>query len=247
MVDPWSIPRYRFSCEVLFIPICYFCINITSTVFDMDFMSFLAKLQETANKKDLDSGCVNDSEEYNEDNFDEAVYSENDQDWPFNQFAQDFKILGCPMIETVDAADLTPLVFYRDYVARNRPVIIEGAIDEWPAMTKWTNAYLAKVAGDDEVTIDFTPDGRGDCLVMDKLFVTPFEEKMKFRDFLQLIQREKKTARRSGNEENNEANGFVDEDEESHDTFDGEDEQEDDHLAENIIPIPESLEKYVSE
>jgi hypothetical protein len=34
------------------------------------------------------------------------------------------------------------LEFYRDYVSANKPVIITGCVDDWPAMTKWTNDYL---------------------------------------------------------------------------------------------------------
>ena len=83
---------------------------------------------------------------------------------------------------------MTPLTFYREYVSKNKPVIIEGAISHWPALTKWqSDEYLAQVAGEEKVTIDFTPDGRGDSIVDDRLFVTPVEEEMRFKDFLPLL------------------------------------------------------------
>ncbi len=45
------------------------------------------------------------------------------------------------------ASDLTPLSFYRNYVARNKPVIVTGAIDAWPALHKWTFQYMADKMG----------------------------------------------------------------------------------------------------
>lgn len=36
----------------------------------------------------------------------------------------------------------TPLQFYRDWVAANKPVIIKGAVKHWPAIKKWSNEYL---------------------------------------------------------------------------------------------------------
>ncbi len=200
----------------------------------MDFMSFLAKLQETATRKDIAEGLDDAEEEFEE----EETYTEDDKDWPFNQFSQDFKVLGCSSVDTVHISDLTPLSFYRDYVACNKPVIIDGAIDHWPAMRKWTNKYLSRVAGDQDVTIDFTPDGRGDAIVMDKYFVTPVEEKMKFADFLQLIQREKRDE--SMCNEDDDDDGSSEEQTFLEDIID----EEHPHLAENIIPIPERLEKY---
>ena len=42
---------------------------------------------------------------------------------------------------------LTPLEFYRSYVTPNKPVVINGVIDKWPALTKWTNQHLKYVTG----------------------------------------------------------------------------------------------------
>ena len=56
--------------------------------------------------------------------------------------------------------------FVRDYVATSTPVIISGGISGWRASRSWDN--LASLAGNNpelEVTVDFTPDGRGDCVV----------------------------------------------------------------------------------
>ena len=36
----------------------------------------------------------------------------------------------------------SPLEFYREWVAPNRPVIIKNAIKHWPALKKWNYDYL---------------------------------------------------------------------------------------------------------
>jgi hypothetical protein len=87
-------------------------------------------------------------------------------DWPFNQLSVDYSILGCAEIETVDASHITPFFFYKNYVAKNRPVIINNLMTDWPAMTLWQHdAYLLSKIGDTDVTIDYTPDGRADAIV----------------------------------------------------------------------------------
>jgi hypothetical protein len=58
-----------------------------------------------------------------------------------------------------------PLTFLRDYVAANRPVIIENAIAHWPALRRWTHAYLASTLGDCRVSVNVTPNGHGDAVV----------------------------------------------------------------------------------
>lgn len=51
------------------------------------------------------------------------------------------------------------LDFFRDYVFRSRPVIIENAISSWPAIKKWSTDYLKEQYGDKIVHIKLTPDG----------------------------------------------------------------------------------------
>ena len=49
--------------------------------------------------------------------------------------------------------------FFRDYAFRSRPVVIENAVDSWPAMKKWTSDYLRERYGQQTVHIKLTPDG----------------------------------------------------------------------------------------
>ena len=56
--------------------------------------------------------------------------------------------------------------FFRDYVATSTPVIISGGVSGWNAARSWNGLVsLADENPELEVTVDFTPDGRGDCVV----------------------------------------------------------------------------------
>lgn len=44
--------------------------------------------------------------------------------------------------------DPPPAVFFKKYVEANRPVVISGVMEEWPALERWSWDYLATVAGD---------------------------------------------------------------------------------------------------
>ncbi len=49
--------------------------------------------------------------------------------------------------------------FVERFLMPGLPVIIEGAIDDWPALHKWNPAYLAKAAGEREVEVTTEEDG----------------------------------------------------------------------------------------
>jgi hypothetical protein len=61
-------------------------------------------------------------------------------------------------------APISPLEFYREYVAPNKPCVIRGAIDHWAALSRWTPEYLKSSVGHVQVTADFTPNGKGDAV-----------------------------------------------------------------------------------
>ncbi|KYR01333.1 transcription factor jumonji [Tieghemostelium lacteum] len=85
----------------------------------------------------------------------------------------------------------TPLEFYRDYVSQNRPVIITGALDDWDALVKWKDDdYLCELMKDTKVTVAVTPDGLGDAVKGD-LFVKPYEMKLTFKEYFQLLDNQK--------------------------------------------------------
>ncbi|CAF0921128.1 unnamed protein product [Adineta ricciae] len=108
-------------------------------------------------------------------------------DSPFRSLSQEARELYLESsISRIDVP--SPLTFYRDYVSRNKPVVIKGALNQWPALSKWTDSqYLRTQLGDQLVTIDITPDGYGDSVKLHKYFVTPLEEKMPFNHFMDII------------------------------------------------------------
>ncbi|XP_002731421.1 bifunctional peptidase and (3S)-lysyl hydroxylase Jmjd7 [Saccoglossus kowalevskii] len=83
----------------------------------------------------------------------------------------------------------SPLTFYREWVCPNRPVIINNAINEWPALHKWKDLdYLRNKIGDKSVSVAVTPNGYADAIYKGR-FVMPEERKMKFNTFLDIIEK----------------------------------------------------------
>ncbi|GFR40670.1 hypothetical protein Agub_g1258, partial [Astrephomene gubernaculifera] len=102
-------------------------------------------------------------------------------------------------VDRVPISQLSPMRFATEYVQRNKPVIITGAIDSWPAMRLWGERYLvAHPAGRVPVTVDVTPNGRGDAITAvapaghsgcppPRWFVTPHERRMTLGQFFALM------------------------------------------------------------
>ncbi|XP_066934010.1 bifunctional peptidase and (3S)-lysyl hydroxylase JMJD7-like [Clytia hemisphaerica] len=49
--------------------------------------------------------------------------------------------------------------FARNFLFRSKPVIIEGAIDHWDALSKWSNDFLREKYQDKKVHVKLTPNG----------------------------------------------------------------------------------------
>ncbi|KXZ56896.1 hypothetical protein GPECTOR_1g808 [Gonium pectorale] len=100
-------------------------------------------------------------------------------------------------VDVVPLSELSPLRFATQYVARNKPLVITGALDGWPAMRLWGERYLANhPAAQSVVTVDVTPNGRGDAITavadpsagaVSRWFVTPHERRMRLVDFFRLM------------------------------------------------------------
>lgn len=99
-------------------------------------------------------------------------------------------------IRRVDALNITPLQFYREFVSRNVPVVLLNVMTSvlWRrARHKWQDdAHLVAKAGNDIVTVDVTPFGVGDAVLElskghDGIFVMPEERDMTFAKFLELL------------------------------------------------------------
>ena len=68
----------------------------------------------------------------------------------------------------------TALAFSRDYVAANRPCVVRGVVDHWPARGLWTASYLSAALGDTPVSVNVTPTGLGDALLSTEGFDVTF-------------------------------------------------------------------------
>nr|XP_019540314.2 bifunctional peptidase and (3S)-lysyl hydroxylase Jmjd7 [Aedes albopictus] len=98
--------------------------------------------------------------------------------------------LGTSLPETYGVP--TSLEFVRDSVAKNMPLIIREATNDWPAVEKWNSKYFRETFADKEVTVAITPNGYADGLAKhegEDFFVLPMETQMSMGDFLETLDR----------------------------------------------------------
>ncbi len=95
------------------------------------------------------------------------------------------------------------LEFYRDYVSRSRPLLIEGGALHWPAMRLWRrHDYLTNQLAGASLTVARVPAsavsgaGLADSVVCGSLFVQPHLERMDMRGFLDEVERSRADATR---------------------------------------------------
>nr|XP_053618256.1 uncharacterized protein LOC128679824 [Plodia interpunctella] len=83
---------------------------------------------------------------------------------------------------------LEPLVFHREFVAKNVPVVLRGGCAGWPATKKWNARYFREKLANKNVTVAITPNGLADGITSDdtgvEYFVTPYEVDMPMPEFL---------------------------------------------------------------
>mmetsp|Transcript_34506 Transcript_34506/g.83456 ORF Transcript_34506/g.83456 Transcript_34506/m.83456 type:complete len:355 (-) Transcript_34506:57-1121(-) len=115
---------------------------------------------------------------------------------------------GTKDVPRVSAKSLTAIKFHREYVGKNAPVIITDALEHWGALGLWDDentkgdigeqniknyqkrnlAYLSAKLKGQKISVDFTPDGRGDSVdEQGKYFVIPHKEEMEFASFAKLM------------------------------------------------------------
>jgi len=100
-----------------------------------------------------------------------------------------FELYLTKSVPEIENAPLSPLVFYRDWIGQNRPVIIRNGIKHWAALKKWqNNDYLIQKCDPDKIVkVAVTPNGYADAIT-DGKFVMPYEESMTFKDFIDIIE-----------------------------------------------------------
>lgn len=74
--------------------------------------------------------------------------------------------------------------FLRDYYSANRPVIVTGMMDDWPAMRKWNLDYFRRRFGAREVEVQF---GR-DADALYEMNSVAHKRRMKFGEYVDLVQ-----------------------------------------------------------
>ena len=73
--------------------------------------------------------------------------------------------------------------FLEEYYSTNRPVIITGMMDDWPAMRKWNLDYFAQQFGDREVEVQFGRTAGDNYEVEREKYIT----KLKFADYVNKV------------------------------------------------------------
>jgi len=104
-----------------------------------------------------------------------------------------FELYLTKSVPEIEDAPESPLVFYRDWIGQNRPVIIRNGIKHWTALKKWqNNDYLIQKCDPDKIVkVAVTPNGYADAIT-DGKFVMPYEESMTFKDFIDIIENPEK-------------------------------------------------------
>eukprot|EP00879_Flechtneria_rotunda_P021792 GHRR01022979.1.p1 GENE.GHRR01022979.1~~GHRR01022979.1.p1 ORF type:complete len:316 (+),score=99.04 GHRR01022979.1:221-1168(+) len=111
------------------------------------------------------------------------------------QLTLDISELDVGNIIQVLAAPVCPARFLREFVASNKPVLIRGAIDHWPALQQWSPELLKARAGQQQISVDVTPNGFGDAVTPHiaadgqegHCFCIPHKRHMSFENFLYLF------------------------------------------------------------
>lgn len=65
----------------------------------------------------------------------------------FKELSEEAQDLYLPSRIRELEASPSPLVFLREYVMLNIPVIIRGGVQQWPALLNWSDDYLIKILG----------------------------------------------------------------------------------------------------
>ncbi|KNC56398.1 JMJD7-PLA2G4B protein [Thecamonas trahens ATCC 50062] len=85
--------------------------------------------------------------------------------------------------------------FMRKYVAHNRPVIIRGAAEHWPARAKWDLDYLDDAIGKRKINVNVMPYSAGSGTIVGGHHVDPKLVTMRVTDLISLLHSEADSAK----------------------------------------------------
>src|SRR6478609_8602119 len=104
------------------------------------------------------------------------------RDWVLNSL-QSLKEMS-PYYTHVDRRyKLSRSEFFENYYFQNRPVVITGVLDEWPAMTRWTPDYLRSCCGEKVVEIQSERESNPNY----EIDYNGHKKQLKFLDYIDLI------------------------------------------------------------
>ncbi|KAI1772942.1 putative pla2g4b [Hypoxylon cercidicola] len=114
---------------------------------------------------------------------------------PIADLITSFNELNPGTVEELDE-EPSPLEFMR-YVARNTPFVVRGGAADWPAIRRWTAAYLREQLAGHRVNVAVTPFGNADAPTPmegedDLVFAKPHEEEQPFEEFLEYLTTQEK-------------------------------------------------------
>lgn len=88
-------------------------------------------------------------------------------------------LVEIPRVKTISKED-----FYKNYVKKQKPVVVEKLTEDWPAYVKWKLEYIKEIAGDKIVPL------YDDRPVSHKDGFNEAHAKMKMRDYIDLMLKE---------------------------------------------------------
>jgi hypothetical protein len=78
---------------------------------------------------------------------------------------------------------LSRLEFLRDYYSTNRPVVITGMMDDWPAMRKWNLDYFSRSFGEREIEVQMGRTAGTNYEIEREKYIS----KIRFGDFVEKV------------------------------------------------------------
>ena len=110
------------------------------------------------------------------------------RDWLLAVFRKNNRLH--PQSGAIERRDrLSRLDFLRDYYSTNRPVIITGMMDDWPAMCKWNLDYFARSFGDREVEVQMGRTAGANYEIERE----KYSSKIRFGDFIDKVRAARET------------------------------------------------------
>lgn len=104
------------------------------------------------------------------------------RDWLLGSYGRLAAIEGG--LDTVPRARHLPAqTFFRDYYATNRPVLIDGLVDAWPAFEHWSLDYFERALGDVVIEIQAGRDNDRDYEIKS----VSHKRQMELRDVVQML------------------------------------------------------------